>query len=312
MDLFPDLNYPLINIITHYPVGTAEDMEQVITRPIENSMQGLNNLQHVSSISAPGFSQVTVEFSWGVDVLQAWQLVYGRLAQVRSSLPAGAESKLENIGTSLAMLSTYTLSGGDPVQTRSWAQYQLAPRLTSLPGVARVEVMGGGMYSWRVDLDPLKLRQAGLTAKYLADAIGRANILDTGGYLEEHGRGLLIRTDGRLRTIDDLHSVSVRGSGAVPLRLADVAQIYAGTKPQRYVITESRLPAVAFTIQKQPGASTLAVSRLVDRELAGMTLPNGVQLEKFYDQAEICSSLDIIYLERFVSGKVCQNRQMTV
>jgi len=134
VDLFPDLNYPLINIITHYPAGTAEDMEQLVTRPIENAMLGLNNLRRVRSISAPGFSQVTVEFTWGVDVLQARQLVGSRLATV--DLPTGMKPELENIGTSLAMLSTYTLSGGDPVQTRSWVQYQLAPRLTSLPGVA--------------------------------------------------------------------------------------------------------------------------------------------------------------------------------
>jgi CzcA family heavy metal efflux pump len=288
VDLFPNLNYPLINIITHYPAGTAEDMEQLVTRPIENSMQGLNNLQRVSSTSAPGFSQVTVEFTWGVDVLQARQLVYGRLAQVRSGLPAGAESELENIGTSLAMLSTYTLSGGNPVQTRSWVQYQLIPRLTSLTGVSRVEVMGGGMYAWRVDLDPLKLRQAGLSSKDIAEAIRRANILDTGGYIEQHGRDLLIRTDGRLLSINDLRSVPVQhADSASPLRLSDIAEVYLGTRPQRYVITENRLPAVAFTIQKQPGASTLDVSRLVDKELAGTTLPTGVKLEKFYDQAEI-------------------------
>ena len=287
VDLFPDLNYPLINIITHYPAGTAEDMEQLVTTPIENGMRGLNNLQRLSSTSAPGFSQVTVEFNWGVDVLQARQLVSGRLAQVRSSLPTGAASQLENIGTSLAMLSTYTVSGGDPVQTRGWVQYQLAPRLTALAGVARVEVMGGGMYAWRVDLDPLKLKQTGLTQKDIAGAIHRANILDTGGYLEQHGRDLLIRTDGRLLSLNDLRSVPVRISGAVPLRLADVAKIYEGTRPQRYVITENRLPAVAFTIEKQPGASTLEVSRLVDRELAKSALPAGVRLKKFYDQAEI-------------------------
>ncbi|HHD56423.1 MAG TPA: efflux RND transporter permease subunit, partial [Desulfobulbaceae bacterium] len=214
VDLFPNLNYPLINIITHYPAGTAEDMEQLITTPIENSMRGLNNLQRVSSVSAPGFSQVTVEFTWDVDVLQARQLVYGRLAQARANLPAGAKSELENIGTSLAMLSTYTLSGGDPVQTRRWAQYQLVPRLTSLPGVARVEVMGGGLYAWRVDLDPLKLKQTGLSGNDIADAIRRANILDTGGYLEQHGRDLLIRTDGRLLTLDNLRSVPVHQVGS--------------------------------------------------------------------------------------------------
>lgn len=290
VDLFPNLNYPLINIITHYPAGTAEDMEQLITRPIENSMRGLSNLQRVSSTSAPGFSQVTVEFTWGVDVLQARQLVYGRLAQVRSSLPAGAESELENIGTSLAMLSTYTLSGGDPVLNRGWVQYQLVPRLAALPGVARVEVMGGGVYAWRVDIDPLKLRQAGLSVEDIVAAIKQANILDTGGYLEQHGRDLLIRTDGRLAGLDDLQAVQLKQfSEGRPLILGDVAEIYGGTRPQRYVISENRLPAVAFTIQKQPGASTLEVSRLVDKNLAAGGLPTGTRLEKFYDQAEIIS-----------------------
>ena len=288
VDLFPNLNYPLINIITHYPAGTAEDMEQLITIPIENSMQGLNNLQRVSSTSAPGFSQVTVEFDWGVDVMQARQLVYSRLAQVQATLPGAAESKLENIGTSLAMLSTYTLSGGNPVTNRSWLQYQLVPRLAALPGVAGVEVMGGGVAAWRVDLDPLKLKKAGLVSHDIAKAIRTANILDTGGYLEQHGRDMLIRTDGRLLSLADLKTVPLpHMAGGPPLQLADIATIYSGTKPQRYVVTENRLPAVAFTIQKQPGASTLEVSRLVDRELSHAVLPGGVQLEKFYDQAEI-------------------------
>ncbi len=140
VDLFPRLDYPLINIITHYPAGTAEDMEQLITRPVENAMLGLTNLRRVRSTSAPGFSQVTVEFTWGIDVFQARQLVSSRLAAV--NLPSGSRPQLENIGTSLAMLSTYTLSGGDPVVLRAWTQYQLAPRLSALPGIARVEVMG--------------------------------------------------------------------------------------------------------------------------------------------------------------------------
>jgi len=89
VDLFPRLDYPLINVITHYPAGTAEDMEQLITRPIENAMLGLTNLRRVHSTSAPGFSQVTVEFTWGVDVLQARQLVGSRLSTV--GLPSGAK-----------------------------------------------------------------------------------------------------------------------------------------------------------------------------------------------------------------------------
>ncbi len=288
VDLFPSLDYPLINVITHYPAGTAEDMEQLVTRPIENAMLGLTDLMRVRSTSAPGFSQVTVEFTWGVSALQARQLVYGRLAQVRATLPPGAAPALENIGTSLAMVSTYTLTGGDPLAARAWAQYELAPRLASLPGVARVQVMGGGVRAWRVAPDPVALRQAGLSTADLAAAIRAANVLDTGGWLEDQGRDLLIRTDGRLRRLDDLrHLVVKRGEDGRPLRLADIARVYAGAEPQHYVVTTDRLPAVAFSVQKQPGASTLDVSRVVDAALADMQPPPGARLRKFYDQAEI-------------------------
>ncbi len=286
VDLFPRLDYPLINVVTHYPAGTAEDMEQLITRPIENAMLGLTNLRRVRSTSAPGFSQVTVEFTWGVDVLQARQLVGSRLATVK--LPAGTQSALENIGTSLAMLSTYTLSGSDPVALRGWTQYQLAPRLAALPGVAKVQVMGGGQAAWRIDIDPLALKRHHLSAQTISAAVQAANILDTGGYIERHGRDLLIRSEGRLLNLNDLKQVTVgHGPDDRPLRLDDVANVYAGVKPERYVISSNRLPAVAFTIQKQPGASTLAVSEAVDTALAQLPLPQDTRLEKFYDQAEI-------------------------
>ncbi len=286
VDLFPPLDYPLINVVTHYPAGTAEDMELLVTRPIENAMLGLTHLRRVRSTSAPGFSQVTVEFTWGVDVLQARQLVSSRLAGL--DLPAGARPQLENIGTSLAMLSTYTLSGGDPVALRAWAQYRLAPRLAALPGVARVHVMGGGEAAWRIDLDPLALQRHHLTAARIADSVRAANVLSTGGYLERFGRDLLIRTDGRLRKLDDLKAVVVaHGPQGWPVRLAEVARVYRGTLPRRYVLTSDRLPAVALTIQKQPAASTLEVSRAVDAALGRIPLPPGASLKKFYDQAEI-------------------------
>jgi len=286
VDLFPQLDYPLINVITHYPAGTAEDMEQLVTRPIENAMLGLNDLRRVTSSSAPGFSQVSVEFNWGINAIQARQLVYSRLGEVRSSLPIAAKPELENIGSSLAMLSTYTLTGGDPVALHSWAQYQLAPMLSTVRGVAKVEVMGGGVKAWRVDIDPLKLYQTGLSMATIAEAIRNANVLDTGGYLEQQGRDLLIRTDGRLLGLEDIKNIRIGGKHQAIL-LTDVAHIYAGTLPQRYVVTTNRLPAVAFTIQKQASASTLAVSEAVDKALKNISLPKGARLNKFYDQAEI-------------------------
>ncbi len=288
VDLFPNLNYPLINIITHYPAGTSEDMEQLITRPIETAMLGLNDLQRVRSTSAPGFSQISVEFNWGLDAEQARQRVFSRLAQISAQLPVNARPELENIGSSLAMLSTYILQGDDPVALRSWAQYQLAPRLAILKGVARVQVMGGGERAWRVDIDPLKLQQSGLNINTVSDAIYHANILNTGGYIEQQGRDLLIRTDGRLLTLADLKKVVVgKSNHGVIISLANIADIYQGTKPQRYNITANTLPAVALIIQKQPRASSLKVSNRVDQALSEIHLPQSAHLSKFYDQAEI-------------------------
>ena len=288
VDLFPDLDYPLINIITHYPAGTAEDIEQLVTRPVENAMLGLGDLQRVRSVSAPGFSQVTVEFAWGVDVLQAGQLVDARLAQTAAALPAGARPELENVGTSLAVLSTHVLTGGDPVALRSWAEHDLAQRLGALPGVARVNVLGGGEAAWRVDLDPQRLLQHQLSAADIAAAIRAGDVLDTGGYLQQHGRDLLVRTEGRILTLEDLAAIVVaRGPDGRPLRLAEVADIRPGAVPERYAATSARKPAVVFTVQKQPQASTLAVSRAVDDALATTPLPRDAKLAKFYDQAEI-------------------------
>lgn len=289
VDLFPNLDYPLINIVTHYPAGTAKDVELLITRPIENRVKGLQGLLRVRSISTSGFSQVTVEFAWGTNVLAARQLVSSALAQVSTSLPTGATPELENIGNSLAMVSTYTISGGDnPVAMRNWAQYELSPALTSVPGVEMVQVMGGGQSALHVDLDPLQLKAHHLSATGISAAIRRANVLDTGGYIESYGRDQLVSSRGQIRNIQDLNQVQVgKNANGLPMKLGDVAKVYAGALPERYTITRNRLPAVAFIIQKQPGASTLAVSRGIDAVLAHMTPPGGARIDKFYDQAEI-------------------------
>ncbi len=291
VDLFPDLNYPLINVITHAPAGTAEDIEQLITRPIENAMLGLTNLQRVRSVSAPGFSQVTIEFRWGVDVMQARQMVASHLSQVTNSLPPGTQPQIENIGTSLAIVSTYSITSGasgDAESLRGWVQYNLAPRLEALPGITRVEVMGGGRDSFRIDLNPDQLVLHQVSPAQVVDAIGREHVLDTGGFINRYGRELLIRTDGLIRDLDSLKNIVIkRGEDGRPVLLDNVATVYRGPLPQRYRVTSDRKAAVVFSIQKQAGASTVEVSKKVDQLLAQTTFPDHAKLRKFYDQAEI-------------------------
>lgn len=288
VDLFPDLNYPLVNIITHYPSGTSEDMELLVTRPIENAMRGVQGLRRLRSVSTPGTSQVTVEFVWGTDVLAARQLVISALEKIRARLPPGAEPQMENIGTSLAMVSTYTVAGAEPETLRNWVRYSLVPVLTALPGVEQVQVMGSGRSALRVDLDPAKLRAHRLSARAVVGAIRQANVVRTGGFVEAHGRELVISSRGQIRSLRDLRQVTLaQGADGAPLRLEDVARLYRASLPERYTVTADGAPAVAFNVQKQRGASTLDVSRRVDAALATLSPPAGARVRKIYDQAEI-------------------------
>lgn len=289
IDLFPDLNYPLINVVTQYPAGTAEDMETLITRPIETAVRSLPGLQRLRSTSTAGFSQVTVEFIWGTSALNARELVLSALGQASAALPSGARPELENVGSSLAMVSSYTLVGGDsPAALRDWADYVLGPALGALPGIAEVQVFGGERAALRVDLDPGRLRQLGLGAAQIVQAIRDANVLGTGGFIEAHGRDILVESRGQLRSLDDLATVQIgRDEERRPLLLKDVATLYVGGLPERYVVTVDHAPAVAFTIRKQPDASTLDVSRAVEARLETLKPPEGARIEKFYDQADI-------------------------
>lgn len=288
VDLFPALDYPLINIVTRFPAGTAEDVEILITRPIENAVQGLPALRRLRSVSTAELSKVTVEFDWGTDLLSARELVLTALGQASADLPPGAQPRIENIGTSLAMISTYAVEGGDPAAMRSWLDYELAPALTSLPGVARVHVLGGERAALRVDLDPLRLRQQGLSTTDVVEAIREANVLGTAGFLDTHGRDVLISSRDEIRGLDELRHVLLRrGEDGRPVLLADVATLYPGAMPERYTVTADRRAAVVFMIEKQPRASTLAVSQEVDAALAESRPPGAAHIEKFYDQAEI-------------------------
>ncbi len=289
VDLFPDLNYPLINVVTHLPAGGAEDVERLVTLPVEAALLGMPGLARLRSLSGPGISRVTVELAWGTPVAAARNRVQARLAEVR--LPATTRPRLENIGSSLAKVATYALRGGDPAAVASWAKAELAPRLTALPGVTRIEVLGGGEAALRIDLDPRALQRHHLAASQVADAIRAAHVLTTGGHVERWGRDLMVRVDGRITTLAELRQVVVgRSPEGHAVMLAAVAHLYRGTVPARYRLRIDGAPAVALVLHKQLDASTVTVSREVSRLLAATTPPAGVRIEKVYDQAEIISA----------------------
>ncbi|MFQ5685173.1 MAG: efflux RND transporter permease subunit [Candidatus Scalindua sp.] len=290
VDLFPDLDIPVVNIITHYPGASPEDMERLISRPIESEIRSIPDVKRVASTSAQGISQVTAEFDWGTTVRDARQLVLARLARLAGRLPAGVASRLENIGTTLQEVCSYVIyGGGDMVSLRNTVRYNLAGRLMSVEGVSSVEVLGGEQRAFYVEIKPEELIRLRLTVDDVVSILKHHNISAVTGYLDRSGREYLIRGDARLKTLDDVRSLPIRSDGTKPVLLGDVANVLEGYAPRHYVVHGDAVPAVAILVRKQPGASAIRVACGVDNALTQLSnlLPVGAHVRKFYDQSEI-------------------------
>jgi hydrophobic/amphiphilic exporter-1 (mainly G- bacteria), HAE1 family len=288
--LFPGLDVPVVNVISHYPGAAAEDVELLITRPIEDRLRTIPGVRRVASTSIEGISQVTAEFEWGMRLTDARQLVQARLSAVLPDLPAGVAPRLESIGTTLQEVAGYVLYGaGDPVALRTTAQTEMASRLMGVEGVARVEVLGGDQRAFVVLLQADALLRNHLTVSDVTAALARNNLAVAADFIERGSREYIIRGDSRLQTLSDVESVPVVAQGARSVLLRDIATVTSGRAPKHYQIHGNGLPAVALIVFKQPTASTIGVVRGVDRELGrlGSLLPPGVKVRKFYDQADI-------------------------
>ncbi len=291
VDLFPNLEVPLVNIISHYPGAAPEDMEMLVSRPIEDEMRVIPGVKRVASISVQGLSRVTVEFTWGTTVEYARQLVQARLARLRSLLPAGVTPRLENIGTTLQEVCGYVFyGGGNPVALRRTVRHDIAGRLMGVPGVSSIKVLGGDRRAFVVTLRPEELVRFRISVADIVAALKRHNVNVVAGFVAVSGREYLVRGDARLKTLEDVRAVPVgRDADGRPILLGMIADVLEGRVPRHYVVHGDGVPAVALVVRKQPGASTVSVVKNVDRVLLELRhlLPAGTVVKKFYDQSEI-------------------------
>ncbi len=290
VDLFPDLDVPVVNVITHDPGATPEDVELLLTRPVEGEMRAIPGVERVASTSAQGISQVTVQLAWGTSVGDARQLVQAGLAHLQGTLPPGVVPQLETLGTTLQEVAGYVLYGGaDPVALGSLARNELAARLKGVAGVSSIQVLGGDRRAYWVDLRPDLLARLHLSVADVADRLDRHNASAVAGFLDQGGREYLVRGDARIEGLDDLASVPLVAAADRSVLLGAVAELSEGRAPRHYAIRGDGRPAVALVVRKQPGSSPARVVAGVDRALAGLgrLLPPGTRVEKFYDQSEI-------------------------
>jgi CzcA family heavy metal efflux pump len=289
VDVFPDLTAPTVTILTESHGMAPEEVESLVTLPIEASMNGTAGVFRVRSNSAAGISIVFVEFNLGTDIYRARQLVTEKLGQVR--LPTGIRPPvLGPISSTMGeiMLISMTSKTTSAMDLRSLADWVVRPRLLGVNGVAQVMIIGGDTKQFQVLVDPAKLRDHGLTLDEVTDAVAASNVNSSGGFLERPTEEYMIRARGRVNTIEDLANSVITVRNGTPILVKNVATVELGRALKRGDGSFNMNSNVVATIQKQPNANTIDVTDQIETALAGLksTLPADVTIDtKAFQQA---------------------------
>ncbi|HTY61318.1 MAG TPA: efflux RND transporter permease subunit [Acidobacteriota bacterium] len=292
ISVFPSTDFPRIVIGVDNGVAPIEQMLVSVTKRIEDAVNSVPGLEKVNSITSRGSAEVSLFFSWKVDMFQTLELVNAAVARVQSSLPATAVIRTDRMTFASFPIMGYSLTSSTVPQTRLWelATYELKPRLNRLNGVATVVVQGGEEPEFEVQPDPAKLIQTSTTIPNILDAIKNSNMIDSPGLLEYNHQLVLGLVSGQTINADQISKIVVKNTPSnEPIRIGDLGIVRPSVKPVYTVVTANRKPAVLLSIYRQPDGNTVQVADLAHAEIERMrgALPKGVQLEPFYDQSEI-------------------------
>ncbi|MDA1229399.1 MAG: efflux RND transporter permease subunit, partial [Planctomycetota bacterium] len=304
IDVFPDLNRPRVVVMTEAPGLSPEEVESLITFPIETSLNGANGVEAVRSSSGVGISVIYVEFGFNTNIYNDRQVVAERLQLLQGRLPDGVTPQLAPISSIMGQILMLGMFSQDdktePLELRTLADWVVRQRLLTIPGVAQVFTMGGGRKQFQILVDPEKLLRFGVSLQQVKDAVVESNENATGGYLDQQGPNeLLVRALGRVQTIEDIEQIVVTIREGRPVTLAQIAKVAAGAQTKRgdsaaYERTTADDgtegwqggPCVVLTINKQPGADTRAVTDNVFKAIKELSasLPNDIQVIPLYSQ----------------------------
>ena len=287
VDVFPDLTAPTVTVLTEAHGMAPEEVETLVTFPIETAVNGASGVRRVRSSSAQGISIVWVEFDWGTDIFRARQIVSEKLQLVGPQLPGDVDPPVLAPVTSImgeVLLVGLTSERHSPMEVRSAADWVVRKRLLSIEGVSQVVPIGGEVKQYQVQARPEAMRAYGVSLSEVLEAAAGASENAAGGIYQESGREVLIRGLGRARAVEDIAQTVVAMRAGAPVLLGDVADVEVGPAPRFGTASVDAEPAVILSIQKQPNANTLALTERIDRELervqaqlpAGMTIDRGI------------------------------------
>ena len=260
VDVFPNVDRPRVTILTEASGLAPEEVETLVTIPLESVLIGASGVQTVRSSSGVGLSVIWIEFEWGSDIYVNRQIVTERIAIARERLPKGMRPQLAPIASIMGQVMHVGIESvrgeTSPLELRTLADWVIRQRLLTVPGVAQVVVMGGGRKQFQVLVDPDLMLQFGVSLHEVEQAVRASNSNATGGYLVNGGSELLVRSLGRLKTVDDLKAVVVKAVEDRPVVLSQVARVLVGTQQKRGDASINGKPAVLLVISKQPGEDT--------------------------------------------------------
>ena len=283
VDVFPDLNKPTVTIMTEAGGMAAEEVEQLITFPLETAMNGLPGVESVRSTSSAGLSFLYVTFDWSVDIYRARQLVAERLSAMEEGLPEGLVPRMGPISSIMGEIMQIAIPVDEkkisPMAVREYADWVLRPRLLAVPGVAQVIPIGGEVRQFQVQPNTARMAELGITHDQLEAALKGFSANTSGGFLELNGREYLIRHLGRTSRLEDLSNLAVGSNRGQPIPLRQIAAVTFAAAIKRGEGGFEGKPAVILGIQKQPTADTIALTRTIEEALAGLkaSLPAGME-----------------------------------
>ena len=287
--LFPAVDFPRVLVTLDAGDRPADLMMLAVTQPVEEAVRRVPGVRVVQSTTSRGTAEVSVSFDWGIDMGLATSQINQAVAQVMPSLPPGTQSLTKRMDPTIFPILAYSLTSASESQTALYdlARYQLRPLLSSVNGVARIEVMGGAQAEYQVSVDPARLLAYGLTLGDVAQALSAANVVTAVGRLEDHYKLYLAIADTRLRNVKQIGATIIKSGNSGIVRLEDVAKVSDGVMPQWIKVNADGRPAVLFNIYQQPGSNSVQIARDVQAKLAAYQaqLPSDVKLANWYDQS---------------------------
>ena len=315
VDVFPDLNAPTVVVMTEANGMAPEEVERIVTFPIETAVNGATNVRRVRSSSSTGFSIVQVEFDWGTDIYRARQIVTEKLSAISESLPKsvgkptlGPQSSILGEMMIIGLTIDESNESLSMLDVREIADWTIRPRLLSISGVANVAVMGGDEKEYQVLLHPEKLRHHSVSVQEILDAVQEMNQNVSGGTLYEFGNEYLIRGVLSTRDVAELGQTVVKSVNGVPVLLNQLADVGVGAKtPKTGVASNNAKTAVLLTVTKQPNVSTERLTANLDAALDDIqkTIPQGIAIDReiFRQQRFIDASISNIQ-EALIEGAI--------